>query len=430
MTNRDRDVTTRGGLARLALLSIPFLAFLTECQGPGQGGESFSRKDSAGVVITESNRPLWESGEGWTLSREPEVVIGLREGDERYLLDGVRGVRRLSDGRIAVLDAGSYRVRLYDSTGVHLVDFGGRGDGPSEFRTPQFLGVVSDTLFVFEAIGGSRTWFSPDGELLRTSTPFEQDQREKGTLLMIGTSEGRIGVGAIYSRGLNRRLLTGLNREPWSIWRFGLSSSLADSLFSVPGGEVMILESGPRGTLQRTYVFGKYTALAVSDRWIYVGPTDEYSIQVFDQEGTLRRIIRRDAKPRRVAHSDLGKWVEGQLELRDASPEERAELRRLAPDLSVAETMPAFKWIVADSEDNLWVEEWEGVGLGQGSFSVFRRDGAWLGSVDIPDGLPELRMAAYYHLMEIGSDFLLGVWTDQVGVEQVRLYRIKKDEQP
>jgi hypothetical protein len=80
-----------------------------------------------------------------------------------------------------------------------------------------------------------------------------------------------------------------------------------------------------------------------------------------------------------------------------------------------------------DSEDNLWVEEWKGVGIDQGSFSVFRRDGCWLGSVDIPEGLPEMRVASDYQLMEIGPDYLLGVWTDQVGVEQVRLYRIEKN---
>lgn len=101
-------------------------------------------------------------------------------------------------------------------------------------------------------------------------------------------------------------------------------------------------------------------------------------------------------------------------------------MRRSARELSVAETMPAFRSIVVDSEDNLWVEEWEDVGLGQGRFSVFRADGAWLGHVGIPEGLPVLRGYYAHQLMEIGSDYLLGVWTDEYGVEQVRLYRIEK----
>ena len=88
--------------------------------------------------------------------------------------------------------------------------------------------------------------------------------------------------------------------------------------------------------------------------------------------------------------------------------------------------MPAFRWIAVDSEDNLWVEEFNDVGFGQGRFSVFRSDGAWLGLIDLPEGLPESRGGFFQPWMEIGPDYLLGVWVDQYGVEQVRLYRIEK----
>jgi len=427
----DRDPPSRASseAPRALLFAILPLLLLTACRGRESSTKTFSAVDSAGVTIVESTHPLWERGEGWTLSREPEVVIGLREGDDRYLLNEVRGVRRLSDGRIAVLDAGSFRVRVYDSTGVHLTDLGGEGDGPSEFRTPQFLGLVFDTLFVYEAIGGNLTWFSPDGQLLRTSSGFSQTdtERERGTLLMFGYLEDRFGAGVRTAGVRNRPLVEGLNREPWSIWRFDLFSSDADSLFSVPGAEEMILSSGPEGTHHQTYVFGKYTVLTVSESCVYVAPTDEFSIQVFDRGGILRRIIRRNEAPRRVTRSDFHQWVEQQLELRDPPRDDIGEMRRTAGELSVAETMPAFRWIAVDSEDNLWVEEWKGVGLDQGRFSVFDPDGAWLGYVDIPDGLPELRIAYDMQLMEIGSDYLLGVWIDEFGVEQVRLHRIEKN---
>ena len=102
-------------------------------------------------------------------------------------------------------------------------------------------------------------------------------------------------------------------------------------------------------------------------------------------------------------------------------------MRRSAGDLSVAETMPAFRSMVVDSEDNLWVEEWEGSGTEQGTFSVFDSAGAWLGQVVVPDGLPHLRGISYRQTMEIGPDYFLGVWTDEFAVEQVRLYRIEKE---
>ena len=106
--------------------------------------ERFSVWDSAGVLITESSSPQWAVGTPWTLSPEPEVVIGRVEGDERYLLSRVHGARRFTDGRIAILDLGSSRVRVYDAEGAHLFDVGGRGDGPSEFSSAHFFDLVHD----------------------------------------------------------------------------------------------------------------------------------------------------------------------------------------------------------------------------------------------------------------------------------------------
>ncbi len=416
----------RRGAIRTLLFTVLSAFLPTACQWGQSGSETFSVVDSAGVTIAESKRPLWEKGEAWTIAREPEVVIGLREGDERYLLNEVGGVRRLSDGRIAILDRGSYRVRVYDRTGIHLMDLGGEGDGPSEFRTPQFLGLVSDTLFVYEVIGGALTWFSPDGQLLRTSNGFSQADRTTGTLRMFGQLQPDFGIATRTGGARYQPSDLGIDREPWSIWRFGLVNPGVDSLVSVPGGEIEVLASDGRGTRQRRYVFGKWTCFAASEDRIYAGPTDEFSIQEFDREGNLLRIIRRDEVPRRVTRSDFNNWVDQYLDVLDRPRNQRAEMRRTAGELKVAETVPAFKWIGVDSEGSLWVEEWEGVGIDQGIFSVFRPDGAWLGHVEIPDGLAVPFGEPDKQTIEIGSDYLLGVWPDDFGVEQVRLYRIEK----
>lgn len=406
-------------------LSIVVLGLLTTaCQGGGPSGPAFQVTDSAGVTVVTSTRPLWEDGESWVLSSEPEVVIGLRAGDERYLLTETVGLRRLSDGRIAILDAGSRQVRVYDGTGRHLLDLGRDGDGPGEFRTPQFLGVFSDTLFVFEYVGGDLTWFSPQGEFLRTSNIFPETEGARRTPVMLGYFEDRVGIGTRSAP--IRPLPDGIVRQPRSIWRLGLSSTGVDSLLSAAGSEVEVFAAGSRGTGQRPYVFGKTTILTVSKNWLYVAPTDEFSIRVLDQEGELKRIIRRIQDPRRVSRGDIAQWVDEVIELRDPPQEERAEMRRTAGELKAAETMPAFRSIVADSEENLWVEEWEGVGWEQGRFSVFSPDGVWLGRVAVPDGLPWDRGGYDKQLIEIGPDYFLGVWTDDLGVEQVRLYRIEK----
>ena len=400
--------------------------WVTACQERQADPGTFQATDSAGVTVVESTGPVWVDGEGWTLAPEPEVIIGAVEGDERYLLDGAAGARRLSDGRIAVLDVGSRRVRLYDRTGEHLMDLGGDGDGPSEFRTPQFLGLVSDTLVVYEYFPGSLTWFSPDGGFLRTSTVFAQSDGEIPRAMMLGIVEGIFGIALRIVGDRDRPHVEGLNRHPNPVWRFHLTNPAADSVFSVPGSEDMVNFPNPGAIQHRPVVFGNTTYLTAAGAHIYLAPTDEFSIQVRDIDGNLRRIVRRIDAPREVTSDDVNEYVESRIEALDLPPDRRTEFEQTVRQFRVAETMPAFRWVVADSEGNLWVEEWEGVGFEQGRFSVFRSDGAWLGRIDLPTGLPESRGGLFQPWIDIGPDYLLGVWTDDYGVEQVRLYRIEK----
>jgi hypothetical protein len=176
-------------------------------------------------------------------------------------------------------------------------------------------------------------------------------------------------------------------------------------------------------------MFGKTAYLAASEDWIYVGPTDEFSVRAYDTEGVLRRIYRRVVGPRPVTSPDIDRYVEKRLREVDPPPEERGEVEGAIRAWEVAETMPATRWLCADSQENVWVEDFDEEGLGQGRFSVFRSDGAWLGEVDLPDGLPETRGGLFQPWLDIGPDYVLGVWVDELGVEQVRLYSINKGQE-
>jgi hypothetical protein len=55
----------------------------------------FLVRDSAGVTIVESIEGLWAEGEGWTISGEPALTIGVDEGPEEYSLFQVRAALQL-----------------------------------------------------------------------------------------------------------------------------------------------------------------------------------------------------------------------------------------------------------------------------------------------------------------------------------------------
>ena len=58
--------------------------------------------------------------------------------------------------------------------------------------------------------------------------------------------------------------------------------------------------------------------------------------------------------------------------------------------------------------------------------TFFAPDGTWLGTVSLPPRL----VRAYIHYrspyLEIGDDYILGVWKDELDVQYVRMYRLNR----
>ena len=124
-----------------------------------------------GTITTEGNvtTVVNESGSVWggTATLVEEASIGVDVGDEPYLLGNVVGVG-VAGARIFVLDAQVFRVRVYDYEGAHLMDMGGEGDGPGEFRGPSGLAVGAQRVYVRDRRTGRITVFSTEGELVDT----------------------------------------------------------------------------------------------------------------------------------------------------------------------------------------------------------------------------------------------------------------------
>ena len=73
-------------------------------------------RHSAGVSIVENTAPASELAV-WTLVGQPELQLRAVEGDSAEQFFRVSGAVRLSDGRIAVANAGSQELRLFAPDG-------------------------------------------------------------------------------------------------------------------------------------------------------------------------------------------------------------------------------------------------------------------------------------------------------------------------
>lgn len=151
-------------------LAAAVVAALAGCE-PGAPPEAgTASRDSADVVIVESESPAWDDGEAWSVAADPSVSIGVVDGEAAYQLDRVRAVASAPDGRIVVANAGSSEIRVYDSAGQHLVSFGGTGEGPGEFRRVGSMVLLGDTVAVFDEAAQRLTTFDLSGALIGTTT--------------------------------------------------------------------------------------------------------------------------------------------------------------------------------------------------------------------------------------------------------------------
>jgi hypothetical protein len=124
--------------------------------------------------------------------------------------------------------------------------------------------------------------------------------------------------------------------------------------------------------------------------------------------------------PRSVTAADIDRFIENEIaDIEDAN--DRRDRRELYEEMETPETMPAYQDLEVDDLGNLWVKEYEPDPDAPSRWTVVDADGHMLGEVVLPSGL---------NVTQIGNDFVLGIWQDELEVEHVRLYALTKPSAP
>ena len=388
--------------------------------------------DSAGIEIVENHAPEHAPGEFWTIDSVPEFVVGganepgTDANTPASLVWSVVGLARLSDGRVAVLSSEQKQVLLFEPTGELSLTIGREGQGPGEFTYPERLQYFPpDTLEVWDYGMTSTIRFDSGGELLgERSIDYARlrDHGVSGEHTWLPLPDGSLVVAAapqrLFFQEEARRPRSPTLPEYVRIDDAYAAHALGPASHIAAGGDPLS---------------------------IHVARGDE--IHQLALDGTLLRIIRRTADTLGIAT----KVRRAEMELRSR----QREAMGLAPIRQGVENepdnRPTFSRIaalVADSEGYLWVREWTASEAEvPDQWSIFSQQGRWLGVVTAPTDLaardlhlchwrsgterdaigghrqpPRTRLPCW-----VGREYFLTVRLDELDVERVEGYRIRRD---
>lgn len=402
---------SRYGTVPLLASCIPLLAACgAERPEPG-----VSVYDSAGVTIAISREPLRGAGDFWAVGSDPIISIGVLDGPVEYQFTTIVDAWRYADGRVVVGDRDARQIRIFDATGTFLRVWGREGEGPGEFRhLSRVLPYRGDSILAWDTGLKRVTVFDSAGGVGRT---------QRVDLEMIRAGEGS------RSFGLAERLWGALEDGsltfvPMTIRRYEVGEKLAFERpvvrVSATGDRVEVVAPGvvaEAGGLSNP--LPRMEAVATAGDRLYIGAGEGFVVEVRSATGEVERIVRVEgaASPvddeLRRAYIDYYRDQQRRVFNRPA-----AEVERDLAELQMPLTKPPYSALLVDALGHLWVEEYRHRSDPRpATWRVFAHNGRWLGTVRLP---PE------FVVQEIGVDYVLGVRTDELGVQTVEAYELTR----
>lgn len=396
----------------LAVALATPLPILACSRAPGEPA-AFAARDSSGVRLVTSNRPLWGQDAGWNIDAHARIDIGAGAPDSSWLRQ-VTDAARLADGSILVAGAGTGELRLFDSAGQRLRLLGGVGDGPGQFSSESSMmmwwGPAAE--LIISDFGNRRINRYDSLGVFQQSTPVATDPDlvgpdvagvfHDGTWLVIGTSR--------------------LSAPPGTILH-GTLRCLRYRPDGTPIGVVLEIADGPRFVLDPDGVTQfPYLPLSASPRYapavdrLIITTGVRAEVEEFDLQGNLKRVSRWNVEPRSTGEIYQQYRASALAAIEDPAQRERYE-RLLEVDLERPEFAPAYHRLLVDSRRNLWLERFRVPDEPTPVWDIVDPDGRWLGSITTP---PLLR------IQRIGEDYILGVYEGLAGAPRIRLHALNR----
>lgn len=306
-------------------------------------------RDTVGDTVIV--RTLSGSEWGVTATLEPEVRIGVFEGEDHYMFGSIRSLAVGPDGSIYVMDTQVPALRKYAPDGTYVATFGREGGGPGEYRGPDGgLVVLDDGRVVLRDPRNARMQiYSATGEPLDT-WPLRGNFNTSRNLV-VDTA------GRVYTLIL-------LDPEASVMdWRLGLVG------YSSETGEPVDTVAAPEWDFEEQEIIAQHTSegggtstsvnnvpFSAAEHWAFSplgymvgGVSERYAIDQYRPDGTVLR-IEREYEPvpvtsgERSNREEIARW----------------NMRRTQPDWTwngpaIPDHKPPFRDIHVGADGRIWV---------------------------------------------------------------------------
>lgn len=413
--------TTERDVERLLRRAIPLLVplpFLAACLSGESAPSGVEVRDSAGVEIVTVTRPADAYGPVGTVADEPDLQLGSVEAEGPELFGSVGAVRTLPDGTLLVADGGAVEIRVFDGGGTYLRTIGGKGEGPGEFQAIGSIPRVgSDSIQVWDSRQRRLSVFDTAGRLLDATAPQDPPLARTLSILPDGTlltEDPWSGAPMSSTNGVV------LSRDSVVLIRRDSAGEPLDTVAVVPSDEALRRVEASGSGLIRLQEMSAPVARSLfytpHPGGLVGGPNDTFQLSWWTVDGILGRITRMPSLDRPLTSGDVNALRKEWIADSNGSP---ASLRMIETifDYPLPELRPAFEEVLPGPGGTVWVREhslWEHA---RPRWWVFDAEtGAPAGYVELPAGL---------EVQEIGPDYVLGVYRDDLGVAYVRRHRME-----
>jgi hypothetical protein len=311
-----------------------------------------------------------------------------------------KAATRLSDGTVVIADNLGPALQYIDAKGDLIKSAGRQGGGPAEFEGISWLGQCGpDSVFVWDGREFFMSVFDAEGEFVRKY----RFPANRTLATRVGSTRcSRDGVFAMQGLPWRPRIPT--PEDPGEQYRTPLWLADASGNATHDIDDVSIGELRP---------MGKYTGIALTSDYMFVGTADSAYVDVYGLDGVLSHAIAVGMQPRRPTAHHYERAILAQVGSTGSTEFRREWIERLSA-IPMPGHMPLYANVFADAAGKLWVQV-SVPGDSTTQLRAFEPDGSMVRDVHLP---PDLRV------LEVGVDYVIVAYEDEGGEPYVVVYRM------